>query len=184
MADGRSQQYRHWSFNGTTLEKWCIVSATARRWGLHVTATRTVSFGHPTDRVAEAHRQAAMVQATGIYFSQAGMDLGGISDRIQRIYEKFVHIEEFQRVDQAEVVGYQPCEMPVVPRSQFRLSDGMAISWHCSVGPAALGDTLLICDRRATIATPAEQWPMVRVDVKGCTIAIPDILCREAGSVP
>lgn len=183
MADGRSQQYRHWSFNGTTLKKWGIISAVGRRWGLHATVTRTVCFGHPTDRVAEVHRQAAMVQATGIYFSQPGMELAGVSDRIQRIYEKFVHVEEWQRADQAEVVGYQPCEVSVVPRSPFRLAAGMAICWHCSVGPAALGDTLLVTDRRPAFLTAAEQWPMVRVDVKGRTIAVPDILCREAGSV-
>lgn len=183
MADGRSQQYRHWSFNGTTLKKWVVISVTGRCWGLYATATRTICFGHPTDRLAELHRQAAMVQATGIYFSKPGMDLGGLSNRIQRIYEKFVHVEEWQRADQAEVVGYQVCEAPVVPRSSFRLAEGMAVCWHCSVGPAALGDTILVSSRRPELLTTAQQWPLVRVDVKGRTIAVPDILCREAGSV-
>jgi hypothetical protein len=59
----------------------------------------------------------------------------------------------------------------------------MAICWHCSVGPAALGDTFLITNRHASFLTPAEQWPMIRVDVKGRMIAVPDILCREAGAV-
>jgi hypothetical protein len=59
----------------------------------------------------------------------------------------------------------------------------MAIFWHCSVGPAALGDTLLVTNRQAKLLTSPEQWPLVRVDVKGRTIAVPDILCREAGSV-
>jgi Xaa-Pro aminopeptidase len=183
MADGRSQQYRHWSFDSATLKKWCVVSATARRWGLHAAATRTVCFGHPTERIAEAHRQAAMVQATGIHFSQPGMQLGGISDRTQRIYEKFVHVDEWQRAEQAEVTGYHVCELPVVPRSPTQLVEGMAICWHCSVGPAALGDTFLITNRHASFLTPAEQWPMIRVDVKGRMIAVPDILCREAGAV-
>ncbi|MBI5757550.1 MAG: M24 family metallopeptidase [Planctomycetales bacterium] len=183
MADGRSQQYRHWGFNGTFLKKWCVISAMGRRQGLHVSATRTVCFGHPSERVADAHRQAAMVQATGMFFSQPRMDLGGLSDRIQRIYEKFIHVEEWQRADQAEVIGYQACEAPVVPLSQFRLAEGMAIFWHCSVGPAALGDTLLITNRHARLLTSPEQWPLVRVDVKGRTTAVPDILCREVGSV-
>lgn len=183
MADGRSQQYRHWGFNGTLLKKWCAISAVGRRQGLHMTATRTVCFGHPSERVADAHRQAALVQATGMFFSQPRMDLSGLSDRIQRIYEKFIHVEEWQRADQAEVTGYQACESPVVPRSQFRLATGMAICWHCSVGPTVLGDTLLITKRHAELLTFAEQWPMVRVDVKGRTISVPDILCREAGSL-
>ena len=80
--------------------------------------------------------------------------------------------------DQAEVIGYQPCEVRVTPNSDFVLRAGMAMFWHPSVGPANIGDTMLIGPNGLEVLTPTEQWPMSKIDVKGAPILRPDILQR------
>src|SRR5437763_11555830 len=66
-ADGRGAKYRRAGFTSAVVERTCVLQATAQRDGLHVTASRTVSFGPPPDDFrAEydlAWRLAAIVRA-------------------------------------------------------------------------------------------------------------------------
>jgi len=100
--------------------------------------------------------------------------------RVARIYEKFGHAEEWEFAEQAEVIGYQPCEVRLTPNSKFTLQSGMAMFWHPSIGPVSVGDTMLIGLNGLEVLTPTEQWPMTKVDVKGTAILRPDILQRTA----
>ncbi len=179
-ADGQSQRYRHWSFGTRRARAACVISAVGRRWGLQVGATRTVCFGEPSDELLSAHQRTVLAQATGMYFCQPEWELFEVWNRVQRIYEKFGAAEEWRHADQAEIVGYQLSEVPIVPKSEFRLASRMAVHWHPSVGPAAAGDTILIAEDGFEILTPMEDWPKVTIEVKGSAIHCPDILRRPA----
>lgn len=54
----------------------------------------------------------------------------------------------------------------------------MPMFWHPSVGPANIGDTMLIGPNGLEVLTPTEQWPMSKVNVRGVPILRPDILQR------
>jgi hypothetical protein len=97
---------------------------------------------------------------------------------VARIYEKFGHASEWQLASQAEVVGYGPAEVSVIPGGSFRLQPGMAVHWHPSVGAAVMGDTVLISERGIELITPSEDWPTLTVQVKQTPIGCPDILIR------
>ena len=140
--------------------------------------TRTVCFGEVPDELRASFLIALVTQATGMYFSQANWTIRETWKRVARIYEKFGHAEEWEFADQAEVIGYQPSEVCVTPNSDFVLRAGMAMFWHPSVGPANIGDTMLIGPNGLEVLTPTEQWPMSKVDVKGAPILRPDILQR------
>lgn len=175
-ADGQSDRYRHWTFSQAPVERYAIVSAVARRGGLCVAATRTVSIGEPPREIRSTHHRTLLMQATGMYFSRPDWELGDVWDRVQRIYEKFGFPDEWRSAPQAEVIGYETCEFPVVPRSAFQLEQRMPLHWHPSVGPALVGDTILIGDGGFELITPMETWPRVTVEVKGVPIPRPDIL--------
>ncbi|MBC7821444.1 MAG: M24 family metallopeptidase, partial [Planctomycetaceae bacterium] len=160
------------------VERIGTLTVIGRREGLHAAVTRTVCFGEIPDDLRTAYRIALMTQATGMYFSQAGWAMGETWKRVARIYEKFGHTEEWGFAEQAEVIGYQPCEARLTPTSDFTLQSGMAMFWHPSVGPASVGDTMLIGPSGLEVLTPTEQWPMTKVDVKGTAILRPDILQR------
>ena len=121
-----------------------------------------------------------MTQATGMYFSQAGRTLAEAWKRVARIYDKFGRTEEWEFADQAEVLGYEPCEARVTPSSNYPLQVGTAMFWHPSVGPAMVGDTMLIGPSGLEMLTPTEHWPMSKIDVKGAKILRPDILQRTS----
>ncbi len=85
---------------------------------------------------------------------------------------------QFQSSGELPVISYEPCEVRVTPNSDFVLQAGMAMFWHPSVGPASIGDTMLIGPNGLEVLTPTEQWPMFKVDVRGAAILRPDILQR------
>ena len=121
-----------------------------------------------------------MIQAAGMHFSRVGWKLRDTWSRVQRIYEKFGHPDEWRQADQAELIGYRMCEAPLRPESELELTPRMALFWHPSVGPAMVGDTILIAGRGVENITPAQDWPTTDVEVKGVRIACPDILRRNA----
>ena len=176
-ADGRFRRYPHYPFGGERVESSCVIAAVGRRHGLHVACCRAVLFGE-NDAFRGAHHKASLMQSTGLYFSRAGVAISQVWPKVRRIYEKFGCPDEWQLADQAEVVGYAPCEQRVVPTSEYRLAAGMPMYWHPSVGPALTGDTVLLRDGKPELLTPGDGWPQVTVTVKGEPIPRPDVLVR------
>src|SRR5262249_14385715 len=120
-VDGRGGPYRHLTYGDQKLERWCIVAATGSRWGLSCAAARTVVLGSPPMEVVSAFQQAAALEATGIYFSLSGEKFSDTWQRVRRIYEKLGIPDEWMLGDQADVVGYDPQEVPLAPGSEFVL---------------------------------------------------------------
>lgn len=177
-ADSQGHRYRHWGFGPDPIERYCVITAIGRSHGLHAAASRTVCFDEPTEQVRAAHERALLIQATGIHFSRPGSDLGQVWQRVQRIYEKFGHAEEWRHADQAELIGYRACEEMLVPGSEFVLDAGMPVCWHPSVGPALVNDTILVADEGVEVLTRPDNWPVVTVEVKGEPIPRPGLLVR------
>ncbi|MFK7820516.1 MAG: M24 family metallopeptidase [Planctomycetaceae bacterium] len=174
-ADGRSDRYRHWTYSSDPIEQYAHVSCIARRWGLSVAVTRTVSL-EPVPRELEvAHRKAMLMHATGMFFSRNGQSLSDVWPKVHRIYEKFGLAHEWQVADQADVIGYDPHEVRLTPDSDFQLQAPMAMHWHPSVGPAMLGDTILVQENEVEFVTLSRVWPRLTVEVKGHSVQCPDI---------
>jgi Xaa-Pro dipeptidase len=178
VAEGRRERYRHWSCDERPIDRTCAISATGRRFGLCAGAARTVCFDSIPEEIRSAHQAAVLIHATGMHFSIANWELKDVWDRVARIYEKFGHASEWQLATQAEIIGYSPAEASLVPGSPFPLKAGMAVHWHPSVGPAVMGDTVLISERGIGLITPTEEWPVLTVQVKQTPIGCPDILVR------
>lgn len=178
LGDGRGQRMRHWAFGEGNVEKFCTISVIGRMQGLSAGAARSVCLTEPPAELLTSYQQAAMVQATGMFFSQKDWEIFEIWNRIRRIYEKCGSEDEWRLADQATVLGYEVGEVPFVPNSQYRLAPGMPLFWHPSVGPAHTGDTVLVGNKSLEILTAASDWPMISVAVKGTEIEVPAILRR------
>jgi Xaa-Pro aminopeptidase len=180
LGDGRGQRLRHWGFGDGSVEKFCTVAAIGRLDGLCAGAVRTVSLDEIPADLQQSYQRAAMVLATGMYFSQKDWEVFEIWNRIRRIYEKCGVEDEWRMADQATIIGYEVGEIPLVPNSQYRLAAGVPVFWHPSVGTAMTGDTVLVGQTALEILTPTTEWPMLSIAVKGVEIDVPDILRRKA----
>ncbi|MEI8019589.1 MAG: M24 family metallopeptidase [Schlesneria sp.] len=176
LGDGRGRRFRYWNHDQSTVQRYCTISVVGRYHGLYVGAARTVSIGDPPNDLLVAFEQAALVAATGMFFSQPEWELFEVWNRVRRIYEKTGAGSEWQRADQADVVEYEFGSVPLMPNSEFRLSPGVPIFWHPSVGPVVMGDTVIVTKDGTEVLTPSSEWPTVPISVKGVSINIPGIL--------
>ena len=180
LGDGRGARFRRWNFDDSPVHGYCTISAVGRYCGFFVGAARTVSLGDPPEALLKAFHSAAMIAATGIYFSQPDWELFEVWNRVHRLYEKSGVEAEWRLADQAEIVEYEFGTVPVMPNSEFRLTVGTPVFWHPSVGPVLMGDTVLVGERGTEILTASSEWPVVPVLVKGTPVRVPAILVVNA----
>ena len=176
LGDGRGRRFRYWTFDQSIVQRYCTISIAARYQGLFVGAARTVSIGTPPADLLAAFEPAALIAATGIFFSQPDWELFEVWNRVRRLYEKTGSASEWQQADQADIVEYEFGSVPLMPNSEFRLTPGIPLFWHPSVGPALMGDTVIVTAEGAEVVTRPGDWPTVPISVKGVNIDIPAIL--------
>jgi Xaa-Pro aminopeptidase len=177
-SEDRAARYPHGRFGNQPVEHYGTISIVGRRWGLHAAATRTFCFGKPPEELRDDYFRATLAQTTGMYFSHPNWDLAEVWERVRRIYEKYGCPDVWQNADQAEIIGYEAAEVPLVPRSTFRLEQRLPIFWHPLVGSAIVGDTVLTGESGFNVVTGMEEWPKLKVQVKKTRIERPDILQR------
>jgi hypothetical protein len=179
FADGRARRYRRGGPTSATIEHTCVLVATGQRWGLHVTASRTVSFGTP-DREFHvdyeiACRQAAMQIAGSVPQSNpANILSAGV-----RVLQMNQREHEWRLTPPGWLTGHAACELPFLPTTKDALDSGYPLVWLAAVGAANSADTILIGDQGAEIVTPCEMWPLKRIRITGIPIERPDVLIRS-----
>lgn len=178
QSDGNSKRYRHWGFGADPIEQFCVISAVARKDGLHAGVTRTVCFDNPPGGLFVDHKRACLVGSTGLHFSQANWTVDAIWQRIERIHEKFGFAEEWRQAEQGQAIGYHASEVPIVPNSVEKLRENTPVFWRPAVGAASFGDMVLVKKNQAELLTMASGWPRIELEVKGQSIKCPDILRR------
>ncbi len=176
LGDGRGARFRRWNFDESPVQRYCTISAVGRYCGMFVGAARTVSLGEPPEALLKAFEPAALIEATGIYFSQPEWELFEVWNRVHRLYEKTNVEAEWRLADQAEIVEYEFGAIPLMPNSEFRLTAGTPVFWHPSVGPVLMGDTVMVGGNGIEVLTASSEWPVVPVLVKGTRVGVPAIL--------
>ena len=180
LADGRGRRFRRWTCDQSPVQRYCTISAVARHQGLFVGAARTVCWGDAPSELLNAFEPAALVAATGVYFSQPDWELFEVWNRVHRLYDKSGAAAEWRLSDQADVVEYEFGSVPIMPTSEFQLSPGTPVYWHPSVGPVLMGDTVLVTSRGTEVLTTSADWPVVPISVKGSNVDVPAILIVNA----
>lgn len=176
LADDRNQRFRHWSYGDQTVEHHGTLVALATQHGLHVGAARSFCFGPPDRAFLTSYERVALIMATAMFFSQPLWKVKDIWSRVKRIYEKTGAIDEWRQCEPAELVEYF-CRTDMIPgQPDFSLTPGMAIFWHPSVVQTMMGDTILVTPHGTEWITPATDWPLVPVCVRGVPVEVPGIL--------
>ncbi len=181
VADGRLRKYRRGAPTRTKVDRNCVVRATARRHGLHATASRIVSFGPPEDQFRNEMEIACRWSAVLITASSFGAKLAEFVSHGGRYLATAGFEHEWRLALLGWVTGHAPSELALLPSDgQRALEAGWAIVWNASIGGVANTDTMLISPEGPQLLTPTEIWPLKRIRVGALTIDRPDILIRES----
>jgi Xaa-Pro aminopeptidase len=177
-ADGRSRRYRQYGYTAAPLRGSCVVTATGRKYGLCVTASRSVSFGAPEADFRQEHNAVCRVSATYLASTWPDAVPREILTTGRRVYLLSNAEHEWQLCPQGHVTGWAPVEMALAPKTETLFQAGWAVTWNPTVGAASSCDTFLVTEQGPAAMTPPENWPLKRIRVQGAEFFRPDILQR------
>jgi Xaa-Pro dipeptidase len=179
-ADGRMQRYRHCGFTTVPVHRHCVLLATARKYGLCATASRTVALVPPEAEFRQAFDAVCRISATYIASSWPDSGVREILNTGRRVYGVSGAEHEWLLSPQGHVTGWAPVELPLSFDTTELFRAGWTVTWRASVGAALSCDTFLITDRGPKLVTASEEdWPQRRVRIQGANLVRPDILLRE-----
>jgi Xaa-Pro aminopeptidase len=177
-ADGRSQLYRQAGFTSELIHCSCVMTLTARKYGLCVTAGRTLSFGSPGASLEQEQEAACKISATYIAATWPEGLPSQILAAARRVYQITGYEHEWRLSPQGFVTGRSPVELALSPQTDDLFHLGYAVTWRAGVGAALSCDTFLITDQGPESITPAETWPQKKIRVQGGEFLRPFILQR------
>jgi len=177
-AESRLRVYRHCGFTPTPIRTYCVVSATARKYGLCATASRSVCFGQPDAQVRKDHDAACKVSATYVASSWPDAVPKQILVTGRRVYLVSGAEHEWLLSPQGFVSGRAPVELPLTPQTEDLLQAGWAVTWRASAGGGLSCDTFLLTEDGPLTITATENWPLKRIRIQGAEFVRPDLLIR------
>jgi Xaa-Pro aminopeptidase len=177
-ADGRSRVYRQGGFTGAPIKRYCVVTVTARKYGLCATVSRSVSFGRPDDTFRQESDAACKISVAYAASTWPDAVPREILTQARRVYAISGFEHEWRHCSQGHVTGRSPVEMTILPKTEELLQAGWGITWRASVGAASSCDTYLIAEKGPEIITPPEAWPLSRIRFQGADFFRPYFLER------
>jgi Xaa-Pro aminopeptidase len=177
-ADGRSRAYRRHGFTSAPVQKHAVLTCTARKYGLYVTASRSFSFGPPEEQFRKEHLTACKVAATFIASTWPDAGPKEMFNAARRVYLLTGFEHEWQLAPQGWLTGRGPVEQNLLPDTGELLRTGNVATWGPTVGAASCCDTFLIADAGPQRLTPTEQWPLIGLRISGGEVVVPNVLQR------
>jgi Xaa-Pro dipeptidase len=177
-VEDRLKNYRHFGYTSSVVRTYCVLNVTARKYGLHATASRSVCFGQPDATVRRDHDNACKVSATYVASSWPDAVPKQILTTGRRVYLVTGAEHEWLLSPQGCVTGRNPVEIAITPQTDTLLQAGWAVMWRGSAGMGLSCDTFFLSDEGPRAVTAAESWPLKRIRIQGDEFVRPDLLVR------
>jgi Xaa-Pro dipeptidase len=177
-AEDRLRGYRQFGFTSAVMRTYCVLTVTARKYGLHATASRSVCFGPPSTAIRQDHDNACKVSATYVASSWPDALPKQILATGRRVYLVSGAEHEWLLSPQGCVTGRSAVEMQITPQTDTLLQAGWAVSWRGSAGAGLSCDTFFLSEDGPRAVTAAESWPLKRIRIQGDEFVRPDLLVR------
>ena len=177
-ADDRLRNYRQCGYTPTPIRTYCVVSATARKYGVCATASRSVCFGPPEQHLRKDHDAACKVSATYVATSWPDAVPRQILLTGRRVYLVSGAEHEWLLSPQGYITGRAAVEMALTPATEDLFQTGWAVTWRASAGAGLSCDTFLVTEDGPRAITATENWPLKKIRIQGAEFVRPDLLVR------
>ena len=178
-GDGRGRSHQNWSYGRETVNQDCTISVVARRHGLHVAVSRTVSFGIPSKELRWTFQDMLLAHVTALVGSRDQTEISTLWNQVDRVCETLGEAEEWRTTEPGCVTGYELCESPISATNSLRLQAEMPLIWRSLIGPSRAVDTLLVREAESKVITQTGEWPLVGVAVNNEQFFVQTVLQRS-----
>lgn len=177
-GDGRGRALRRRGYRPDPVERACVLQATARKFGLHATAARTV-FRSPPDATERAEFEAALrLRVTHLALSKVGERVYAALDAGVALLKPSPFEHEWRLAPAVCLTGREPSEGVFLATAQDKWLPGWAAVWQERIGAAAAVDTYQMQDDGWRPITPPGLWPIRRATSRGRSFELADFLVR------
>jgi antitoxin VapB len=165
--DERISRYRHCKPGAASFEKSALLSITASKHGLFVSATRLVSIAPATEKLREETRIANHIEAIAILKSQQGVSSGEVFEEIRTAYDKYGFPDDWREHHLGGPSGFQGRDVKVAPGGKHIFENGQPFVYNPVVGAGKSEDTFIRLPDSGELLclTADDQWPLNRVEI-------------------
>ncbi len=183
IADTRGEKFRRAGFTETPAEWGCTLQLTAVRHGMHVTASRTVSFGPPSEEFRQAYEAACKLAAIFRAGAKPDSTLGAAVETGFTWLKHSPYEHQWRLSPPVFGTGWVAAEELRRSGHDEPFQDRQPLVWQARLGPASVVDTALVTPHGADAMTPPNDWPYKRITMGMQTQEIADLLIRPTESV-
>jgi len=162
-VDDRARRRRHPLPTARRLERYALLVVTARRHGLHVSASRLLHFGPVPADLAARHAACAAVDAAFLTATRPGAPLAAVFAAGQAAYAAAGHPEEWRLHHQGGPTGYAARDFLVGPDTPGVVLAGQALAWNPTVDGTKSEDTVLVTKAGIEVLSRTPDLPEVSV---------------------
>jgi len=177
--DERMSRFRHCKPGAAGLKKNALLSITACKQGLFVSASRIVSIAPVPEKLKKDTRIANNIEAAAIWASQPGITSGEVFEAMRAAYEKYGSPNGWQEHHLGGPSGFRGRDVKVTPGGKYILKAGQPFVYNPVVGSGKSEDTFIrLADPGKLLClTKDSLWPLNRVEIPGApTFERPGVL--------
>lgn len=177
-VDERVRLRRHPLPTDRRLQQYALLVLTARRGGLHVSASRLVHFGPIPQDLLRRSESCARVDAALLHATRVGSRLCDVFEFGEKAYAAEGYSGEWEHHHQGGPTGYNSRDLKATPFTNDLVLENQAFAWNPTIAGTKSEDTFLVTRMGVELLSPTPDLPSIEVEVAGQVYARPAILER------
>ena len=175
-VDKRIELYRHPIPTDRKMERYAMLVACGRKWGLIASATRLVHFGKVPEELAKKHHACTRIDAGLVARTGEGEPISGLLSKAIEDYETTGYLDQWNFHHQGGPTGYQTRDFLATPSRTEKVVTNQAFAWNPSIVGTKSEGTIISTNKGSLIVTETGNWPMIIHEIDGVEVARPDII--------
>jgi Xaa-Pro aminopeptidase len=177
-SDERAYKYRHPIPTEKNIDRYLIFNVMARKWGLTLTITRTMSFGKVTAEIQKQYKNNLFIENSMIAATRPGAIAGDIFELTCNLYDKLGYKDEWRKHHQGGSAGYNLRDYICTRETKEVVQDNQAFCWNPSISGTKTEDTFIVRGDSMEFVSKPVVFPTIVQTVNGLRFVRPGILER------
>lgn len=177
-ADDRVYKYRHPIPTEKKVKRYLMLNVMARKWGLHITVTRFLSFGKISKELKKQYEDNVFIECAMIAMTKPGEVVRDIFVRTKELYEELGYGDEWKLHHQGGAMGYEVRDYICDMRCTETVQENQCFCWNPSISGTKSEDGFIVLKDGFLFLTKPILFPSLRLEVAGVEFVRPNILER------
>jgi len=177
-ADDRVYKYRHPIPTERPIEKYVMLCVMSRKWGLHTTITRLLSFTELSKEHRKQYEDNVFIECSMIAATRPGKKTGDIFEKARELYGTLGYKDEWKLHHQGGAMGYDIRDSICNAESTELVQENQCFCWNPSISGTKSEDGFIAQKDGFVFITKPVTFPTLKIQAGGIEFTRPNILER------